>query len=209
MKHRIDWKVEADSYYDKAMSLAILLLLFSFMVFPKFEVEPYKAKTRVMEAEDIPIDIPEDIKPPETNVQPTVKMAVVMDDEMGDDDEELEVIDTIEMTTLDPFEEVAEEQIIGKTPTIVDYEEAPSPIKKVPPIYPTFEKNAGITGAVMLEVEVFKDGSVGAVNVLGKGITENMNKAAIDAVKQWKFKPAMANGHPVAVWVRFPVKFIL
>ena len=61
----------------------------------------------------------------------------------------------------------------------------------------------------MLEVEVFKDGSVGAVNVLGKGITDNMNKAAVDAVKQWKFKPAQANGHPVAVWVRFPVKFIL
>lgn len=209
MKHKmVDWKEMADSYYDKAMSLAILIMLFSFMVFPKLVVEPYKAKTKVLEAEDIPIDVPEDIKPPEENVQPTVKMAIVMDDEFGDDSDELEEIDTIESTNIDVFEEIAEEQVLGETPKIVSYEEAPSPIKKISPIYPDFEKNAGIVGAVMVEVEVFADGTVGAVNIL-KGITDNMDKAAVDAVKQWKFKPAQANGHPVAVWVRFPIKFIL
>ena len=208
MKHKmVDWKEIADSYFDKAMSLAILMMLFSFMVFPKFEVEPFKTKANTLESIDVPIDIPEEVKPPEENVQPTVKMAIVMDDEFGDDSDELEEIDTIESTSVDVFEEVAEEQIMGQTDKFASYEEPPSPIKKIPPIYPDFEKNAGITGNVLVEVEVFADGSVGAVNIL-KGITENMDKAAVDAVKQWKFNPAQANGHPVAVWVRFPIKFV-
>ena len=207
MKHKmIDWKVIADSYYDKSMSLAILLLLFSFMVFPKFEVKPYEAKQKTIIAEDIPVDVPEDIKPPETNVQPTVKMAVVMDDDFGDDGDELEEIDTIEGTSIDMSEETEVERILGETGKFVDFEEPPEPIRKINPKYPDFERKAGIKGQVILEVEVFADGSVGAINVL-KGITDNLDKAAVDAVKQWEFKPAKANGQPVAVWVRFPITF--
>jgi protein TonB len=32
---------------------------------------------------------------------------------------------------------------------------------------------------------------------------------AVAAVKQWRFKPAMSKGRPVAVWVAIPVKFSL
>ena len=32
---------------------------------------------------------------------------------------------------------------------------------------------------------------------------------AVGAVRQWRFKPAMARGKPVAVWVALPVKFTL
>jgi len=36
-----DWKDVASSFYEKSLSLALLLLLFTFMVFPKIEVKPY------------------------------------------------------------------------------------------------------------------------------------------------------------------------
>jgi len=36
-----------------------------------------------------------------------------------------------------------------------------------------------------------------------------LDAAAIAAVKQWVFKPALSNNKPVAVWVAVPVKFTL
>jgi TonB family protein len=36
-----------------------------------------------------------------------------------------------------------------------------------------------------------------------------LDAAAEDAVREWVFAPALANGEPVAVWVGIPVKFSL
>jgi TonB family protein len=36
-----------------------------------------------------------------------------------------------------------------------------------------------------------------------------LNDAAVNAVKQWVFKPALSNNKPVAVWVAVPVRFSL
>jgi protein TonB len=36
-----------------------------------------------------------------------------------------------------------------------------------------------------------------------------LDDAAIKAVRQWVFKPALSNNKPVAVWVAVPVKFAL
>ena len=46
-KHIIDWEDVASSYYEKALSLAILLVLFAFLVSPKFEVKPFKRIIKV------------------------------------------------------------------------------------------------------------------------------------------------------------------
>lgn len=205
----IDWKDIADSYYDKAVSLAILILLFAFIVSPKIEVKPFERKVTVTETIEIPPEVKEKIKPPEETVKPVVEI-VVEDDLESDEEEDIEIIDTIEKTTLDPYEEITE-NIIGKTSKFVVYEEAPFPIRKVPPVYPDFAKKSGIQGDVWLEVEVFADGSVGAIEVKqslmsGPG---GLDEAAIKAVRQWEFSPAKSGGKPVACWVTFPVGFYL
>ena len=205
----MDWKDIADSYYDKAVSLAILFLLFAFIVSPKIEVKPFERKITITETIEIPPEIRERIKPPEETVRPVVEI-VVEDDLEGDEDEDIEIIDTIEKTTLDPYEEVAE-SIIGRTSKFVVYEEAPFPIRKVPPVYPEFAKKSGIQGDVWLEVEVFTDGTVGAVEVKQSLMSgpNGLDEAAVKAVKQWEFSPAKSGGKPVACWVTFPVGFYL
>jgi protein TonB len=208
-KKIIDWKDVAESYLDKSVSLAILILLFAFIVSPKIEVKPFTRVIRITETIDIPPEIREKIKPPEETIKPVVEI-VVEDDLEGDEDEDIEVIETIEKTTLDPYEDI-QTKVLGKTSKFVVYEDAPIPMKQPKPEYPQFARNAGIEGEVWLEVEVFTDGSVGAIEVKkslmsGPG---GLDEAAIKAVKQWEFSPAKSGGKPVACWVTFPVRFSL
>ncbi|MDA3814084.1 MAG: energy transducer TonB [Candidatus Cloacimonetes bacterium] len=208
-KQTIDWKDIADSYYDKSVSLAILILLFAFIVSPKIEVKPYDRTITITEAIDIPPEIKERIKPPEETVKPVVEI-VIEEDLDGEDDEDIEIIETIGITSLDPYEEI-QEKILGQTSKFVIYEDEPFPIKRAPTEYPVFAKNAGIEGDVILQVEVFKDGSVGAIEILqslmsGPG---GLDEAAVNSVKHWEFSPAKSGGKPVACWVTFPVSFSL
>lgn len=210
-KKIIDWKDIADSYYDKSVSLAVLILLFAFLVSPKLEVKPFERVIKETISIEIPPEVRERIKPPEETIKP--KVEIVIDDEFGDDeDDDLEIIDTIESTTLDPYEEVTDAPSnFGTTSKFVVYEDPPIPTRRIPPEYPAFAKNSGIEGEVILEVEVFADGSVGAINVLksllpGPG---GLDEAAIKAVKQWEFQPAKSGGKPVAVWATLPVTFTL
>jgi protein TonB len=209
MQRNLDWKLIADSYFDKAMSLAALIALFAFLVSPKFEVKPYET---VVRAESVAVEIPPEIKdivkPPETIVKPQIEI-IIDSDLSGEDDEDIEIIDTIESTDIDMTEEVAApSNQLGTTDPFAVYDDPPSPIKQIAPVYPAWAKKLGLEGAVVVDVEVFANGKVGAVNIL-KSLDKDMDQAAIDAVKQWEFKPAKQNGQAVAVWVRFPVNFRL
>ena len=78
---------------------------------------------------------------------------------------------------------------------------------RVPPEYPDIARQSGIEGTVQLQALVGKDGKVKDVKVM-KGIPV-LDDAAVTAVKQWVFKPALTNNKPVAVWVAVPVRFSL
>ena len=205
-----DWKDVAQSYYEKSVSLAILILLFAFLVFPKLEVKPFEREIKEIIAIEIPPEIKQKIEPPTTTVKPVIE--IVIDDEISEEEEEeIEIIETIEKTVLDPYKEEEVPQTFGTTSRFQIYEDPPVPIRKVEPTYPDFAKKAGIEGKVWLEVEVFADGTVGAINVIeslmsGPG---GLDEAAIDAVRKWEFSPAKSGGKPVAVWVTFPVTFNL
>ncbi len=100
---------------------------------------------------------------------------------------------------------------LGRTPRFVNYEEPPQVVKRVPPEYPRFARLSGMQGSVVLDLELFRDGTVGAVEVVqslqsGPG---GLDEAAIKAVKQWVFTPAKSDGKSVAVWVRIPINFRL
>ena len=211
MKEKIyrDWKDVASSYYEKCAALAILILLFAFLVSPNLDVKTYQAEVRITETIEIPPEIREKIKPPETTVKPQIEI-VIDDDLSADEDEDIEIIETIETTTLDMFEESSTSEI-GKTSKFAVYEDPPVAIKQVPPVYPDFARRNNIEGQVYLQVEILVDGSVGAIEVIkslmpGPG---GLDEAAINAVKQWKYQPARSNDKPVAVWIRFPVDFYL
>jgi protein TonB len=65
-------------------------------------------------------------------------------------------------------------------------------------VYPEAARQAGVQGKVRVQAVVCKDGSVQGVQVL-KSPSPELGTAAADAVRLWKFQPAVKDGKPVAV----------
>jgi len=81
-------------------------------------------------------------------------------------------------------------------------DELPEVVTRVPPRYP---EGVTIEGTVLIQALVGKAGHVKDTRVV-KSIPA-LDRAAEEAVRQWMFKPALAEGKPVAVWVAIPVRF--
>ena len=102
-------------------------------------------------------------------------------------------------------------QIEEELPSPEDFvpvEQQPVLVEKPPPIYPELAQMSKIEGTVIVRVLVGKDGKVKDA-ILGKGVNDMLDDAAIDAAKHYVFQPAMQNKKPVAVWVAIPFKFSL
>jgi protein TonB len=84
---------------------------------------------------------------------------------------------------------------------------APTLVKKVDPVYPEMARMAGIQGVVLLEATTDEKGDVVKVRVL-KSIPE-LDQAAIDALKQWKYEPLIIEGKPKGVVFTVTVRFAL
>ena len=86
--------------------------------------------------------------------------------------------------------------------------QAPALVKRVEPTYPELALVAKITGIVILEATVDKEGAVESVRVLRS--VKFLDQAAIDAVKQWRYSPLVLNGVPtpfvLSVTLSFSVK---
>jgi TonB family protein len=80
-------------------------------------------------------------------------------------------------------------------------------VSKVPPIYPAAAKAAGIQGVVHLSAIIGMDGTVQELHVLD-GPAE-LIQAAMDAVKQWVYKPTLLNGNPVQVETTITINYTL
>jgi protein TonB len=80
-------------------------------------------------------------------------------------------------------------------------------IKSVEPVYPPLARQMRIQGAVELLASIGKDGSITSVKLISGDAV--LSHAAIDAVKQWKYKPYYLNDQPVAIQTQITVKFKL
>jgi protein TonB len=61
----------------------------------------------------------------------------------------------------------------------------------------------------MLRVHVLIDGRVGAVEVETSAGHPDLDRAAVEAVRQWRFEPGRRGEQPAAMWVLLPVEFRL
>jgi TonB family protein len=75
------------------------------------------------------------------------------------------------------------------------------------PLYPPEAKRARIQGTVRLDIEVAPDGTVKDISV-ADGPPE-LIQSAVDAVKQWVYRPTLLNGEPVAVLTTVDVHYTL
>ncbi len=80
-------------------------------------------------------------------------------------------------------------------------------VNKVTPVYPAQAKQDRVQGTVQLEVIIDKEGRVESVSVLGG--PDPLVQAAVDAVKQWTYRPTLLNGEPVEVQTTVTVNFTL
>jgi TonB family protein len=83
----------------------------------------------------------------------------------------------------------------------------PTLVKRVDPVYPEAAAKAGIQGIVLLEATTDEQGNVVKVRVL-KSIPE-LDQAAIDALKQWKYEPFIVEGKPKGVVFTVTIRFAL
>jgi protein TonB len=80
-------------------------------------------------------------------------------------------------------------------------------VRKVPPSYPPLARQARIQGTVVLQATISKEGSIENLQLISGH--PMLAPAAIEAVKQWKYKPYLLNGEPVEVETQVQVNFTL
>lgn len=80
-------------------------------------------------------------------------------------------------------------------------------VHQVKPSYPPLARQARIQGSVVLQAAIGKDGSIQNLRLVSGH--PMLAPAAIDAVKQWKYRPYFLNGEPVEVDTQITVNFTL
>ncbi len=84
----------------------------------------------------------------------------------------------------------------------------PRSSRRCPPRYPSNLRRAGATGNVTVAFVVTEKGLVTDVKIK-KSTNAKFNKAAIEAVGKWKFKPGVKAGKKVKTRVVIPINFKL
>jgi protein TonB len=78
-----------------------------------------------------------------------------------------------------------------------------------PPAYPEIARRRGQQGLVLLRVNVSAVGMAVAVAVAESSGYPSLDSAALSAVQQWQFVPALRGGVPVAAVAEVPIRFRL
>jgi TonB family protein len=99
-------------------------------------------------------------------------------------------------------------QAQGKVYKIGDGVSQPRIIHKVEPQYTPEAKDDKIEGTVQLRLEITADGFAQNIHVT-KSLDPGLDANAMTAVSQWRFKPGMKDGEPVAVYAAIEVTFHL
>jgi TonB family protein len=88
-----------------------------------------------------------------------------------------------------------------------EFDTPPRVVHQVAPEYPESAKEKGVEGRVLLEVQVDVEGAPRVVVREGVPDHPELDKAASDAVAEWRFEPAQKDGEPVAATVLVPIEF--
>lgn len=116
-------------------------------------------------------------------------------------------IEVAEVTTQSASGDVAQ-----RAEAFVPYDKAPEPVGGFAAIqkalkYPPKAQEAGWEGRATINVLVNKDGAVADTKILKSSGRAILDEAAIEAIKNTKWRPALQRENPVAVWVAIPVNF--
>lgn len=80
-------------------------------------------------------------------------------------------------------------------------------IRKTLPVYPPIARAAHVSGTVVLEATIGKDGTIENVRVVSGPVM--LQGAAVDAVRTWVYRPYLLNGQPISINTTIDVTFTL
>ncbi len=83
----------------------------------------------------------------------------------------------------------------------------PLPEQSPAPTYPPAALRRGESGTVVVQVDVGIDGSPLDARVIERSGSRELDRAALDAVRGWRFQPAMSNGQPMQGSLEIPFDF--
>lgn len=196
--------------FEICLIISLLLIIVAFKFFPDFGRTHaiLEGPQELFTVEDIENTKQENRPPPPP--KPPIPIEAPSEDVL----EDIEIASTeidlnAEMEAPPPPKEEKEEE-----PTyFVAVEEMPEPIGGIQAIqskiiYPEIAKRAGVEGKVYVLAFVDETGEVTSVKII-KGLGAGLDEAALNAVKQTKFKPGKQRGKPVKVQVSIPIIFRL
>lgn len=94
-------------------------------------------------------------------------------------------------------------------PVAAASDSAPRLLSSPSPRYPRDAQRRGISGTVLLRVHVGTDGAPDGIDLVQGSGSRDLDRAAVEGVRRWRFAPAMRNGQPVEAAVQVPITFDL
>jgi periplasmic protein TonB len=197
------FKQNYNKYIRNAFIAAIAVHVMMVVFTPKITYKPFVLREQYFQA----ISLPEQFELPPAPKEVAAPVVPIEAAEGEEADENAEIAPTSFDKIEDvpppppPASEAAQE--------FYAFDEPPVLIKFVNPKYPDLARQAGIEGTVLLRVLVGDDGKVINVSVIQSDVTPAMEKAAMEAAKQFAFRPAKQRTVSVKASVAVPIRFKL
>ena len=179
------------------------------------DLGPPPALTDAPEMPEVPVEapsrpvigIPEPVDDAEVSAEMTIATQTEMSQSIApviqDIEEENIIIEAPEESNI-----VIEEEALPPPDAFVAFEIEPKPITPIRPEYPELARKAGIEGTVWVKILIDRSGNVRDAQIL-RGIGAGLDEAAVAALMNTKYTPAIQNNQPVAVWVAQRIIFNL
>jgi protein TonB len=181
----------------------ILILIFTFLVFPRSTNKMVLDEEFQIIIEQIDIPQTEQFDQPPPPARPSVPVESESED-IADDV-------TLDEFNLDEFDawDAPPPPPEGPRVKFIPYDDPPVPLRPIRPKYPEIAQEAGIEGTVVVQVFVDEKGRVKDTVIL-KGIPNTgLDEAATEAIRNVRFRPAKQRERAVGVWISIPVNFRL
>ena len=202
-----DIKDKSKAVLEQSLTLSVALVTMVFLTYQTFEVQAYEGsgETKIVDIEEIPET--EQMKKPPPPQRPQIPVAT----ESEDIPEDVTIMDTeVDLNAPPPPPPPPPgASRNAESPVFFAWEEAPELRKIVHPEYPEIARKAGVEGKVILTIIVDEQGNVIQADIMIEEPQGIFGQAAIEAVMQYKFKPARQRDKAIKVQMGHTIIFTL
>jgi len=186
--------------------ISVFLLIAAFLLFPRFiaEEQVLQQQEIVIEQIDIPQTQQADTPPPPS------RPSVPIESESDDLDDDITIAET-DLEDFEAWDDAPPPPTTNSGPRVkfIPYDDPPVARSAINPRYPEIAQEAGIEGTVIVQAFINDKGIVEETLIL-KGVPNTgLDEAAMEAIRDTRFKPAKQRDRPVGVWISIPVHFTL